>query len=52
MPPAFPPLDGSKLANLGWRNRTSFEDGLAATVDWFRENEPWWRPLKEKAALK
>jgi dTDP-glucose 4,6-dehydratase len=39
-------LDGSKLADLGWRNRTSFEDGLAATVDWFRENEPWWRAAK------
>ena len=23
-----------------------FEDGLAATVDWFRANEAWWRPIK------
>jgi dTDP-glucose 4,6-dehydratase len=39
-------LDGSKLAALGWRNRTSFGDGLAATVDWFLAHEPWWRAAK------
>jgi dTDP-glucose 4,6-dehydratase len=39
-------LDGSKLAALGWRNRTSFEDGLAETVDWFLANEAWWRAAK------
>jgi dTDP-glucose 4,6-dehydratase len=39
-------LDGSKLAALGWRNRVSFDDGLAATVDWFLANEPWWRAAK------
>ncbi len=39
-------LDGSKLAALGWRNRTSFGEGLAATVDWFRANEGWWRAAK------
>ena len=39
-------LDGSKLAALGWRNRTSFPDGLALTVDWLRANEAWWRAAK------
>ncbi len=39
-------LDGSKLAALGWHNRTAFEDGLAATIDWFRANEAWWRAAK------
>jgi dTDP-glucose 4,6-dehydratase len=39
-------LDGSKLAALGWRNRTPFPDGLAATIDWFLANEPWWRAAK------
>ena len=39
-------LDGSKLAALGWTNRTSFGDGLATTIDWFRANEPWWRAAK------
>jgi dTDP-glucose 4,6-dehydratase len=39
-------LDGSKLAALGWRNRTSFVEGLASTVDWFRANEAWWRAAR------
>jgi dTDP-glucose 4,6-dehydratase len=36
-------MDGSKLAALGWRPRTSFEAGLAETVAWYRANESWWR---------
>jgi dTDP-glucose 4,6-dehydratase len=39
-------MDGSRLAALGWRNRMSFEAGLAGTVDWYRANEDWWRPIK------
>jgi dTDP-glucose 4,6-dehydratase len=39
-------MDGSKLRALGWQNRTSFEDGLAATVDWFRANEGWWQAIR------
>jgi dTDP-glucose 4,6-dehydratase len=30
---------------LGWRARTSFEDGLERTVAWYRENEAWWRAI-------
>jgi dTDP-glucose 4,6-dehydratase len=30
---------------VGWRARTSFEDGLARTVAWYRENEAWWRGI-------
>jgi dTDP-glucose 4,6-dehydratase len=44
-------IDGSKLAALGYTPQIRFEDGLAATVQWFRDNEDWWRPLKEKARL-
>ena len=39
-------MDGSKLTGLGWRPRVAFEDGLAATVDWFRANETWWRAAR------
>ncbi len=39
-------LDGSKLRALGWHNRTTFGDGLALTVNWFRANEAWWRAAK------
>jgi dTDP-glucose 4,6-dehydratase len=39
-------MDGAKLAALGWRNRVAFADGLAATIDWFRANEAWWRAAR------
>jgi dTDP-glucose 4,6-dehydratase len=39
-------VDTSKLLGLGWRPRRSFEEGLAATVRWYAENEAWWRPIK------
>jgi dTDP-glucose 4,6-dehydratase len=33
-----------RLAELtGWRASIGFEDGLERTVDWYRENEAWWR---------
>jgi dTDP-glucose 4,6-dehydratase len=39
-------MDGAKLRALGWQNRVAFDAGLAATVDWFRANEAWWRAVK------
>ena len=30
---------------VGWRARTSFEEGLARTVEWYRENDGWWRGI-------
>ena len=44
-------VDDSKLRGLGYQPQHTFEDGLAETVEWFKANESWWRPLKEKAAL-
>jgi dTDP-glucose 4,6-dehydratase len=44
-------LDDAKLRGLGYEPRTSFAEGLAATVQWYRDNEAWWRPLKQRAAL-
>jgi dTDP-glucose 4,6-dehydratase len=40
-------LDTTKLGSLGWRPRVDFEQGLAETVKWYRENERWWRPIKD-----
>jgi dTDP-glucose 4,6-dehydratase len=34
---------------LGYAPHVEFIEGLAATVQWYRDNEAWWRPLKEKA---
>ena len=41
-------IDASKLREeLGWTPRyADFESGLAATIDWYRANEAWWRPQK------
>jgi dTDP-glucose 4,6-dehydratase len=42
-------VDWSKIRDeLGYRPETDFEEGLARTVKWYRENEPWWRPLKQR----
>ena len=44
-------LNDDKIrAELGYSPHVDFAEGLAATVQWFRDNEAWWRPLKEKAA--
>lgn len=40
-------LSTERLEALGWRPETSFEEGLRETVDWYRANGAWWRPLKE-----
>jgi len=39
-------MDGSRLAALGWRPRVGFEDGLAATVAWYRDNRAWWENVR------
>ena len=41
-------LDTSKLRALGWTPATPFDEGLAATVEWYRANQQWWRPIKEQ----
>jgi dTDP-glucose 4,6-dehydratase len=40
-------LSSDKLRDeLGWEAQVRFEDGLARTVDWYRDNEPWWAPIR------
>ena len=39
-------MDGTKLRALGWHNQVGFEEGIARTVDWFRDNEAWWRAIR------
>lgn len=42
-------IDSTKLrTELGWLPQFGdFEAGLAATIDWYREHEAWWRPHKD-----
>ena len=36
-------VDATKLRTLGWKQKTSFEEGLKITVDWYREfGKTWW----------
>jgi len=45
-------LDITKISTeLGYTPQMSFDEGLAQTVAWYRENRAWWEPLKAKAAL-
>jgi dTDP-glucose 4,6-dehydratase len=40
-------LDSARLRGLGWRPARDFDEGLRETVAWYRDNEAWWRPIKE-----
>ena len=40
-------IDPSKLmTELGWKPRENFETGIRKTVQWYLENEWWWRPIR------
>jgi dTDP-glucose 4,6-dehydratase len=41
-------LDTSKARALGWTPRRDFAESLGTTVEWYRANEWWWRPIKEE----
>ena len=44
-------VDIAKITELGWTKRRTLDEALAETVDWYRANEWWWRPLKSQPAL-
>jgi dTDP-glucose 4,6-dehydratase len=39
-------LSSEKVRALGWEPRWRFEEGLPATVEWYRDNEWWWKPIR------
>lgn len=44
-------IDATKLeAELGWRALENFDTGIEKTVQWYLDNEWWWRPLRERYA--
>lgn len=47
-------IDSTRLrTELGWKpQHTNFEKGLAQTIQWYKENESWWRPVKEATEAK
>jgi dTDP-glucose 4,6-dehydratase len=42
-------VDWSKInRELGYVPQVKFEDGLRETIQWYRDNEAWWKPLKSR----
>lgn len=39
-------VDDSKLRQLGYTPTVDFQTSLSETVEWYKENESWWRPLR------
>jgi dTDP-glucose 4,6-dehydratase len=39
-------IDAAKLKALGWAPRMDWDKGMALTVQWYRDNEWWWRKIK------
>ncbi|SOC08298.1 dTDP-glucose 4,6-dehydratase [Rhodobacter sp. JA431] len=45
-------IDPSRIRNeLGWRPSVTVEEGLEKTVQWYLDNEPWWRALQNRAGV-
>ena len=45
-------VDATKIADdLGWRPSVTFEEGIERTIEWYREHEDWWRPIKEQTEI-
>ncbi|MBW8886909.1 MAG: dTDP-glucose 4,6-dehydratase [Fibrobacteres bacterium] len=41
-------IDASKISReLGWKPKHDFDSGIKSTVEWYKANEKWWRPLKK-----
>ncbi|MFI9051382.1 dTDP-glucose 4,6-dehydratase [Streptomyces sp. NPDC053427] len=46
-------VDSGRIrSELDWTPRHSFDEGLAHTVAWYRDNRSWWEPLTTRAALR
>ncbi|WP_376871943.1 dTDP-glucose 4,6-dehydratase [Albirhodobacter sp. R86504] len=45
-------IDPTRIrTELGWRPSVTVEEGLAKTVQWYLDNETWWKPLLERAGV-
>ena len=42
-------IDANKIENeLGWKAQETFDSGIEKTVQWYLNNQAWWKPLREK----
>jgi dTDP-glucose 4,6-dehydratase len=45
-------LNSGKIRReLGWEPEVGFEEGMRRTIDWYRSNESWRRPLQQRLAI-
>lgn len=45
-------IDPTKIeTKLGWTPKYTFDTGIVETIEWYKDNEDWWKPLKEQANL-
>lgn len=45
-------IDATRIRKeLGWRPSVTLEEGLARTVQWYLDNEAWWRPLQAREGV-
>lgn len=45
-------IDPTRIrAEIGWRPSVQLEDGLRKTVEWYLDNEAWWRPLQARSGV-
>jgi dTDP-glucose 4,6-dehydratase len=44
-------LDISKIGKLGWKPKIGFEEGIKKTIEWYKANEWWWKPVIEKEQI-
>jgi dTDP-glucose 4,6-dehydratase len=44
-------VDTKKICELGWEPRTEFTKGIKKTIEWYRKNTEWWKPVIEKEKI-
>ena len=44
-------LHTKKIRELGWKPQTRFADGIKKTVEWYKQNEKWWKPVIENEEI-
>jgi dTDP-glucose 4,6-dehydratase len=39
------------MQELGWKPKIKFTDGIRKTLQWYRQNVEWWKPIIEKEQI-
>jgi dTDP-glucose 4,6-dehydratase len=44
-------LNTEKIQSVGWKLKTKFKDGIRKTLEWYKQNTEWWKPIIEKEQI-